>query len=286
MESERFDNFLGIPPQYSSLDAARFVFFPLPFDKACSWQRGASRGPRAVIEASKNLELWDIETRSEPYLQGVFTAPPFDPADSSSMVSGGYSQMRPYLDKGKFVFTIGGDHSISIGPIKAHVEKFPGMSILHLDAHTDRRDSYEGNKHSHASIIARAQELVPNIVSVGIRSLDKSELAGADESRIFYAHELSPQREWIHTALSLLSDTVYITLDVDVFDVGIMPSTGTPEPGGMAWYDILALLRHTCREKKVIGMDIVELLPTENPAPDFLVAKLIYKMMAYLKRAA
>lgn len=275
------DNFLGIPDELSSYATSRTVIFSIPFDGACSWQRGAAKGPAAIVSASQNLELWDIESGSEPVRTGIFTAPPLPCPDQRAMLDGGLAAVRKYLNDGKFVIALGGDHSVSWGPLKAHAEKYPKMSILHLDAHLDRRPEYHGDPHSHASIIARAQEFVPNIVSVGIRTADQIELKSADHSRIHYAERLDAGEQWMNTVLSQLGDEVYVTFDVDVFDPSIMPATGTPEPGGLTWYTVIKLLKRVAQEKKLIGADIVELMPQPNPAPDFMIAKLVYKIISY-----
>ena len=281
-QSETPDNYLGIPDRFTRYQNAAYVLHSIPFDKACSWQRGASLGPRAVIEASKQVEFYDIETDSEPYTAGIYTAPPTEAETSTEMVAVGERVVAQSLSDGKFVFTLGGDHSISLGPIKAHLAHYPSMSILHLDAHADRRQEYDGNRFSHASIIARAQEIVPRIVSVGIRSADRAELKGVNKSDIFFAHQLDHREVWLPQVMSRLGDDVYVTLDVDVFDIGLMPSTGTPEPGGMGWYDVMAVLREVIQTRRLVGMDVVELAPMERQhAPDFLVAKLLYKVMAY-----
>lgn len=279
-------NFLGIPEEFSSYDTSRYALLSIPFDKACSWLRGASRGPAAVIEASTQLELFDIETGQEVFKAGFFTAPPVEAESSEEMVRKGYEATKRLLADGKFVFTVGGDHSISNGPIRAHYEAYNDISILHIDAHSDLRDEYEGTPLSHASIIARVKEMTGRIVSVGIRSMDRSEWRKLPDDQVFYAHTLRNADEWIPRVLRQLGEKVYVTLDVDAFDISIMPSTGTPEPGGLQWYDVLRLLREVASQHTLVGMDVVELLPSEHTkAPDFLVAKLIYKVAAYRELA-
>jgi len=164
---------------------------------------------------------------------------------------------------------------------KAHIEKFPDLSILHLDAHTDRRDEFEDNKFSHACTLRRIAELNDDIVSVGIRSLDISELQALDKNKVFYAEDIFHSMDWGEKVVKLLRPNVYITFDLDVFDPAIMPSTGTPEPGGLYWYAVLHLLKSVAEAKNIVGCDIVELSPTENKAPDFLAAKLVYKILSY-----
>jgi len=285
-------NFGGLPEEFSNYKNSKIVILPIPFDKTSSWIKGADRGPNAIIEASKNMELYDIETNSEVYKKGIFTLKPLTGAGSKKMVDNAYRQAGKLLDDGKFVVSLGGEHTVSLGPIKAHAEKFNDMSILHLDAHSDRRDSYEGDKLSHACIMARAGEILgfkdsrvqgsktQNIISVGIRSMDSSELKNIKGQKIFYASEIYKSKSWIKEAVKKLTRNVYVTIDLDVFDSAIMPSTGTPEPGGLNWYHVIDLLESVAVNKNIIGFDVVELCPSQNKAPDFLAAKLIYKLLS------
>lgn len=274
-------NFMGIPEEFSNYNAAAAVLFPIPFDGACSWQRGASKGPEAIIRASTNLELYDIETQSEPYRRGIYTAPALEVRSADQMMQDGYTHTKRFLEDGKFVITLGGDHSIPYGAIRAHAERFSDLTLLHIDAHLDRREEYEGNRFSHASIIQRTKEMVHRTVSVGIRTADTSELVDLPEGDVFWGDKLVTDHQWASKVMSRLGRQVYITFDVDVFDPSIMPSTGTPEPGGVLWYDMMRFLRTVCTERHVVGMDVVELLPGPNPAPDFMIAKMIYKVLAY-----
>jgi agmatinase len=190
-------------------------------------------------------------------------------------------QVQHYIESGKFVVVIGGEHSVSVGSVQAHISKDKHITILQLDAHCDMRDEYEGSKYNHACVMARISELCP-VVQVGIRSMDVSEKAAINESRIFYAGEIHRSDNWIERVISKLSDKVYLTIDLDVFDPSIMPSTGTPEPGGLLWYDVLRLLKAVFESKEIVGFDVVELCPDErNKAPDFLAAKLVYKLLSY-----
>jgi agmatinase len=189
--------------------------------------------------------------------------------------------MTYYLDKGKFIIVIGGEHSVSIGSIQAHAEKYDDLTVLQLDAHTDLRDEYHDSKYNHACVMARVKEKCP-IVQVGIRSMDASEKDSIDSSRTFFAKDIYNNTDWIKQVISKLTDNVYVTIDLDVFDPSIMPSTGTPEPGGLLWYDVLMLLKNISKKKNIVGFDVVELCPeSHNRAPDFLAAKLIYKFLSY-----
>ncbi len=254
---------------------------PVPFDLTTSWISGTREGPRALIEASGYMELYDIETESEPYLKGIFTDQEVVAKSSEELNKEVYKRVLGHIGAGKFVVTLGGEHSVAYGAAKAHIEKFSNLSILHFDAHTDRREEYEDNKFSHACTLRRISELNNDIVSVGIRSLDISELQYLDKSKVFFAEDIYHSMVWIEQLVKLLKPNVYITFDLDVFDPAIMPSTGTPEPGGLYWYQVLGVLEQVMAARNLVGCDVVELSPTENKAPDFLAAKLIYKILAY-----
>lgn len=274
-------NFLGLSPELSRYENASAVVFPVPFDKTSSYVKGADRGPQALIEASHAVEFYDIETRTEMHRRGIFTAPPFTADSGAELNAGVEERVGRFVDDGKFVVTLGGEHSISLGAVKAHAARHKDMCVLQLDAHTDLREQYQGDPLSHASIMARVREVVPNTVAVGIRSMDISEREKIDPERIFFAEELPPDESWIEAVIAALSPKVYLTFDLDVFDPSIMPSTGTPEPGGLGWYEVLRLLRAVCEHRELVGCDVVELCPGENKAPDFLAAKLVYKLLTY-----
>jgi agmatinase len=274
-------NFGDLPPEFSTYKSSSIAVLPIPLDVSSTWLKGSDKGPGAVIEASANLELYDIETGSEVYRRGIYTCGPVAVGGARETTERSRRRALELLDDGKFVVALGGEHTVSLGVIQAHQERHPGMSVLHLDAHADTRDLYQGDKYSHACVMARVRETVPLIVSVGIRSMDSSEAAGLDRSRVFFAHEIQGRDRWVGEAVKKLSDAVYVTIDLDVFDPGIMPSTGTPEPGGLGWYDVLKLLRAVAAKKRIIGFDVVELRPTDNKAPDFLAAKLVYTLLSY-----
>lgn len=276
--------FLGLDDGLSSRENAKIAILPVPFDKTTTYEKGTHKGPAALIEASRNLELYDIETDSEVYLKGIYTASAVHAKSSKQMLESVYQRTKELIDEGKFVVTLGGEHSISYAPIRAHLEKYKKLTILQFDAHADLADAYEGNPLSHASVIARVKELkgVDKIVSVGIRSMGPSERKALDRNRTFFAHEIAEDPNWIDRVIDQLSQEVYITFDLDVFDSSLMPSTGTPEPGGLFWYDAMKLLRRVAEKKKVVGFDVVELMPKpQNRAPDFLAAKLVYKILSY-----
>ncbi|MFH1414509.1 MAG: agmatinase [Elusimicrobiota bacterium] len=273
-------NFGGLPEEYSSYEKSSIVILPVPFDKTSTWQKGADKGPDAVIKASQNMELYDIETDSEVYKKGIYTGKEITEDDSEKMLLAVKEKVLKFNEEDKFVVGVGGEHSITTGFIRAHAEN-KDLSVLHLDAHADTRDSYEGNKYSHASVIARVKEVAENVVSVGVRSMDSSERDNINSKKMFYAKDIQGPVDWYEKVLDELFPDVYITIDLDVFDPSIMPSTGTPEPGGLDWYSVSGLLKKVARTKNIIGADVVELSPSENKAPDFLAAKLIYKLLSY-----
>lgn len=281
-QTENPVNYGGLPPEFSSFELSKVVIVPVPYDATSTWQKGADKGPAALLDASANMELYDIETGAEVYRIGIFTDLPVEGhAPPEEMAVAVEERVSRHLQAGKFVITIGGEHSVSIGAIKSHARKYADVTILQLDAHTDMRDEYHGSKCNHACVMARAKETCP-VVQVGIRSMDSSERDQIDSRNIFFAEDIYENPRWIDKVISRLTDRVYITIDLDVFDPAIMPSTGTPEPGGLLWYEVLELLKKVIASRDVVGFDVVELCPnTINRAPDFLAAKLIYKLLAY-----
>ena len=278
----RLNSFGYLEDKYAKLENASIVIIPAPYDQTSTWVKGADRGPAAIIEASGNMELYDIETDSEVYLKGIYTAEAVDgrlyPGD---MVETVRERVERHIQNDKFTVVIGGEHSVSIGAIRANAEKHPDMTVLQLDAHCDLRDQYEGSEYNHACVMARVRELCP-ILQVGIRSMDSSEKESLDKDRVLFATDIHSSSDWIGRVVSKLPDKVYITIDLDVFDPSIMPSTGTPEPGGLLWCEVLTLLKTICNSKQLVGFDVVELCPDErNKAPDFMAAKLIYKLLSY-----
>lgn len=272
-------SFAGLPKEYANPDDSKIVLIPVPFDKTSTYLKGSEKGPDAIIEASRNLELYDIETASQVYLRGIYTDRPVFAETSKTMLDLCYERVLDWLKKDKFVVTIGGEHSISYAPIKAHLDYYGAITLLQLDAHADLQPAYENNPWSHASVMARVKEL-PNIkiVSVGIRSMSAEELPYLDKSNTFFAHEILD----IESVLEKLAGPLYITLDIDVLDSSLMPSTGTPEPGGLDWNQVMHLLKLAIHKTDLVGFDLVELCPQPNHiAPDYLAAKLIYKMLSY-----
>jgi len=275
-------NFGYLTDEYSNPDNAAIVIVPVPYDGTSTWGKGADKGPEAIIEASANMELYDIETDSEVYKKGIFMDSPVQglsvPEDVVETLA---NRVTYHMEDGKFVVVIGGEHSVSIGPVKAHAQNHNDLTVLQLDAHSDLRDEYNGSKYSHACVMARVKELCP-FLQVGIRSMDASEKKQMNKSRALFAKDIHADKNWTKKVVSKLSKTTYITIDLDVFDPSIMPSTGTPEPGGLSWYDVLSLLKTVSENSNIVGFDVVELCPDDrNKAPNFLAAKLIYKLLSY-----
>jgi agmatinase len=274
-------NFGGHEVVYT-YEESGIVIVPVPYDETSTWMKGADKGPDAILEASVNLEFYDIETSSEAHLKGIFTIPPVLQKESPELLSEDvYYRILTLLSDNKFPVIIGGNHTVSIGSVKAFSEFYDNLSVLQLDAHSDLRQVYEGSKLNHACAMARAREYAP-LVQVGIRSMAVEELPFVEKDRIFYSHELFYDKSLYPKALEKLSENVYITIDLDVFDPSIMPSTGTPEPGGPAYFELLHFLRDVIKNRNVVGFDVVELCPSaSNKSPDFIAAKIIYQLLSY-----
>ena len=273
-------NYAGIPDKYSRIDDAKVVLIPVPYDGTSSWQKGADKGPEAFLEASENMELYDIETKSEVYRKGIYLAPPVtEDSSPEKMVDTVYKTVKNYIKQEKFVTIFGGEHSVSIGTIRAFNESFEDLTVVQIDAHADLRPEYEGSTCNHACAVHEASKKA-NLIQVGIRSMDVSEVDHMDENQVYFAHNL--YEDWQEDAIGQMTPNVFITIDLDAFDPSIMPSTGTPEPGGLFWYETLEFLKMMFKKKNVVGFDIVELCPNENEkSSDFLAAKLYYKMLSY-----
>ncbi|MEE8488368.1 MAG: agmatinase [Gemmatimonadota bacterium] len=277
----------GSDPEVNSAAA---VILPVPYDLTSSWRKGADRGPKALLEASAFVELYDIETDSEPWLRGIETAAPIlcdgTPELMSSLVRGRVSDV---LARGSLPIVLGGEHSVTIGAVEATAAASQAanrsFSVLQIDAHADTRESYHGSTHNHACVMARAREHGP-IVQVGIRSIEAEERPGLDENRVVWAHEIAAARgasheAWMNRALEGLAEDVYLTIDLDAFDPSQVPATGTPEPGGLDWYEVNNFIRRVARSRRIVGFDVVELLPMPgHHASDFLAAKLVYRVLA------
>lgn len=278
-------NYLGIPPEENTLEKSRVLIFPVPYERTVSYGVGTRNGPPAILEASRFVELYDDELDEEPYRAGIHTLPPWlpDQPEPDAMVRELEREADRLVSPGRFLFTLGGEHSISPPLIRAHGRKFTGLSILHFDAHGDLRDEYEGSKNSHACAARRFVDCGPT-VHVGIRSISKEEADFARERDLLIVsgRELQEGYGWIPRALDRLTRNVYVTFDIDFFDGSLVPGTGTPEPGGGSYPQALEILRRVSASKSVVGADLVEHAPLPgNRAPDFLAAKLVYKILGY-----
>src|SRR5210317_105597 len=274
--------YAGIPEEFAKLETSKIVLIPVPYDGTSTWQKGADKGPEAFLNASENMELYDIETDTEVYQQGVFLADPVTESSSpEAMVDAVHSATKQFIKKNKFVTIFGGEHSISIGTIRAFNECFDNLTVLHIDAHADLRKEYEGTSCNHACAVYEASQTT-NLIQVGIRSMDIMEKWVMDEDKTYFAHEMAVDDNWMDSAIDQMTKNVFITFDLDALDPSILPSTGTPEPGGLLWYETLDFLKQVFEEKNVVGFDIVELCPnTKEKSSDFLAAKLYYKMLSY-----
>ena len=264
-------------------EGSRIIIVPVPYDATSTWMRGSDKGPDAIMEASVNLEFYDIETTSEVHKMGIHTIDPvLEKGSPEALVNAVFNKTSHLLQDKKLPVIVGGNHTVSIGAVKAFSKNYPDLSVLQLDAHSDLRQEYEGSPFNHACTMARARELAP-LVQVGIRSVSAEELPFIDRERIFYAHELYYDKMLYQKAVDKLTENVYVTIDLDVFDPSVMPSTGTPEPGGPDYFELMHFLRDVARKRNIVGFDVVELCPsTTNKSPDFMAAKIIYQLLSYI----
>jgi agmatinase len=288
--TEGFDTYFGLDAEHTAFEIAKAVIVPAPYEATTSYGKGTKNGPAAVLEASKQVELFDDELWCMPYKVGIASVPPVVMPPVNGATKKPFHELTDavgaVLDAGKFPIVIGGEHSLTIGPVAAASARYPDLSILQIDAHADCRDSYEGNPYSHASVTYHLYHRLPKpvITEVGIRNISDGEVAWMEKEKpninIYWARN---QHKWnFEEIIDTLSDNVYLTIDVDGLDPGIMPSTGTPEPGGMSWQQLIDLIKLLCARKNVVAADIVELSPIANlHAPDFLAAKLLYKIIGY-----
>lgn len=285
-------NFLAIEEKYSNYKDSKVVILPVPYEATTSYGKGAAKGPAGIYNASHYVEFFDEELNREFCFEkgnGIASLYPvkFNGAKGKKALNIIYSQVTKHIKNNKFVITLGGEHTISTAPIKAHFDSYKNLSILHFDAHSDLRDSYEDNKYSHASFCARVADFTKDITQVGIRAQCKEEYEFIKKNKIkaFYAYAIRNGlhgKNWQDKVINGLKKNVYITFDVDYFDPSIMSSTGTCEPLGFYWEETLQLLKKLGKQRNVVGFDVVELAPKKgNPYPDFLAAKLIYKMLNY-----
>lgn len=277
--------FTSILPPYTDLETAKVVILPVPYDSTTEWRSGARDGPRAIIDASQYLELYDLELGREIYEVGIHTLPEVRPLMNSpeAMIHRVYLIAKGLIAQDKLVVMLGGEHSLSLGTVRAFRESCEDLCVLQLDAHADLRHEYLGTNYSHACVMRRVSELCP-IIQVGVRSLSWEEQQFLSQSKMqpFYMSMLTSNQASSDQIISLLTKDVYVTIDLDVFDPSVMPAVGTPEPGGMQWYEVLSLLSSVAQRRHIVGFDIMELCPNEGPVScAFLAAKLAYKLIGY-----
>lgn len=301
-------NFMHLDDEFSGFARSRVVVVPVPYDLSTTYRPGTREGPAAIIDASRNLELYDVELRRSPYRVGIHTLPPVEivAGNAAGMVERTEHVTAELLRQGKFVVTLGGDHSVSIGVIRAFAKRYPQLRVLQLDAHTDLRDEYEGSRLSGATVMRRVLDMVARTAAVGIRSVsaEEAQLIAERNLAVWLASEIHArasggEREWIAEVVRSLGNAgaagsrespadvrgetradVYVTIDVDAFDPSLVPGTGTPEPGGLGWYDVVDLLAAVSQEHRVVGFDVVELSPLlEGHVSPVVAAKIAYKLI-------
>ncbi len=283
------ENFGGLPDEHSQYATSRAVIFPVPLERTTSYEHGTRNGPAAILAASRNMELYDEELELEPYKEiGIHTLPAIDTADGAldEVITEIFTAQLGLLEDDKFTVALGGEHSLTPPLVSATAKKFKNLSVLQIDAHADLRDEYQGNPASHACAMRRVVEICP-AVQVGIRSLSVEEAQAIPHlpTSVYWAKDIArtPMKSWIAKVLTDLSPNVYLTIDLDGFDPAFVPATGTPEPGGLDWMQVTSLIRAVADHKKIVGMDVVELLPQPGDhASDFLAAKLVYKCLGYI----
>jgi len=276
-------SFGDFPSKYKKRATSRVALFPIAYDETSTWKKGADKGPKALLEASQALEWYDREINAEPFRVGIFTHNILQDFHSPSfMVKTVEKKVKKTFEEKNFYVGIGGNHSVSIGAIFAASKIYNDLTTVQIDAHADLRDKYLGSRFNHACVMRRALE-VSHIVQIGIRSFDLSEYKIMNKKKVFFAEDIYNNDKWIEKAInSIETKNVFLTIDLDGFDPTLVPATGTPEPGGLNWYDTLKFLKQLFKEKNVVGFDVVELCPNDNSASsEFLAAKLVYKLIGY-----
>lgn len=277
--------FLDVPREFSLWEKAKVVIFPVPYEATTSWRKGTKNAPGAIIEASHQVELYDEEVGEEPYRVGIFTSAPLEivPPEPQRMLREVKRGVKKVIERGKFPLLLGGEHTITLGGVQAVKEKYPRVRVLSLDAHADLRDSYQGKSYSHACVMRRVSE-IGKLVEFGVRSISQEEVEYLKKKRIkiIFSREFL-EGKWKEVLEEEGREEIYLSIDMDVFDPGVVPGVGYPEPGGVGWYEMLSFLRFLAQRKKIVGMDVVELSPLPgNPVSEFVAAKLIYKTLGYI----
>lgn len=281
-------NFLGLTNKESDYRRSGYVVLPVPYEQTTTFGKGTAFGPTAILTASQEVELYDEELGFEPYRCGIATSGALEPtsAGPERMAAIVDEAVRQILADKKLPITLGGEHSIAVGPVRACARVFDDLSVLQIDAHADLRDSYQGDRFSHACAMRRIRDITDRTVGVGIRNYSAEEAKYIQESDVpvLLAQDIHSEKRKLEDALEYLTENVYVTIDLDGFDPSVIPGVGTPEPGGLGWYETLGLLKRLCDAKRVIGFDVVELMPLPpGLVSDFTAAKLIYKLIGYIE---
>ncbi|MBS3102388.1 agmatinase [Candidatus Woesearchaeota archaeon] len=287
MEYKRYpNNFLELNDSLSGYKESKVVIIPVPYEKTTTFVRGTKKGPQAMIEASMAIQFYDEELQKDACNVGICTLYSLKAKEKPQlMIDSIYKEVKSRVEDNKFPIILGGEHSITQGCVKAFAEKYGNITVLQLDAHTDLAEEWNGSRFNHACAAKRCFDITKRIVQVGVRSapIEEVEFAKKNGIGIFWAKDIAENEKWHDKAISRLSQNVYITIDLDGFDPSFMPSVGNPEPGGLQYYPTLRFLKKVCRQRKVVGFDVVELCPNKNNiSPDFTAAKLIYKMIGYI----
>ena len=273
-------HFLDMDEELYDLEHARYVLLPVPYDGTSTFVKGADKGPQAILDASDSLELYDVQYQIEACNTGIHTDQhTYDLSSPDNMVQSVYQRVKHFMEMQKFPILLGGEHSVSVGAIKAMSEQYEDLTVLQIDAHADLRDEYHDSIYNHACVMCRAQDYA-RVVQVGIRNVCTEEMHNLVPKNVFYAHEIFDNDNWMDKAVGRLTQNVYVTFDLDGLDPSILPATGTPLPGGLQWYPTLRFLDKVFRQRNVVGFDVVELCPQpDNKVSDVLAATLVYKMI-------
>lgn len=273
-------SFLDMDEELYDLEHARYVLLPVPYDGTSTFVKGADKGPQAILDASDSLELYDVQYQIEACNAGIHTDQhTYDLSSPDNMVQAVYQRVKHFMEMQKFPILLGGEHSVSVGAIKAMSEHYEDLTVLQIDAHADLRDEYHDSIYNHACVMCRAQDYA-RVVQVGIRNVCTEEMHNLVPENVFYAHDIYNTEEWMDKAVERLTKNVYVTFDLDGLDPSILPATGTPLPGGLQWYPTLRFLDKVFRQRNVVGFDVVELCPQpDNKVSDVLAATLVYKMI-------
>jgi len=278
------DNFLGLDGRRAAYQTAAFAVLPIPYEASTSFGAGTRQGPRAIISASQQVELYDEELRRDSSAVGVATLAPLesDARGPQYMVERVAQMARRVVRDGKFLIGLGGEHTVTVGLVQGVLARYRRLSVLQIDAHADLRDRYQGSPFSHACVMRRIRELGLPVVAVGIRNYSAEEARFIRRSGqcVISARDVRQTPDWIERAVEALGEQVYVSIDIDGFDPACAPGTGTPEPGGLDWYQVAGLLAEVARRRRIVAADVVEVVPLPgNVVTEFLAAKLIYRLI-------